>query len=159
MNWYQIFYWITVADNVKSFFDFSSNLFTFISVIGFLIFLLCLAIRTFADDFDDEGKLTFITFISNIRKATFWFTILALITWSGYIFIPSKKDALVIVAGGAVGNFITSDSSAKQIPSEVAYLLREKIREEIKEVKTTTITDTLEAKSKEELIQMLKTKQ
>jgi protein subunit release factor B len=36
-----------------------------------------------------------------------------------YIFTPSKKDALLIVAGGQTMNFLTTDSSATQIPHEV----------------------------------------
>jgi hypothetical protein len=76
----------------------------------------------------------------------------------GYIFIPTKKDALIIVAGGAVGEFITSDSSSKQIPYELTSLLREKIKSEISEIRLTgdLSVDTLKEKTKEELIEMIK---
>jgi uridylate kinase len=40
--------------------------------------------------------------------------------WSLYIFTPSKKDALLIVAGGQTLNFLTTDSTAKQIPHELS---------------------------------------
>lgn len=40
-----------------------------------------------------------------------------IIFWSLFIFTPSKKDALFIVAGGAI-NYFTTDSTAKQIPAE-----------------------------------------
>lgn len=33
MNYYSVFYWLTVADGVKSVFDTFSNIFTFLSVI------------------------------------------------------------------------------------------------------------------------------
>jgi uridylate kinase len=40
--------------------------------------------------------------------------------WSLFIFTPSKKDALLIVAGGQTMNFLTTDSVAKQIPHELS---------------------------------------
>lgn len=68
---------------------------------------------------------------------------------------------MIIIAGGTVGNFITSDSSAKQLPSEALLLLRTKIKSEIEELKINPIEelkDTLSGKSKEELIKLLKQK-
>ncbi len=84
--------------------------------------------------------------------------LLALITWIGYVFIPSKKDCYVIVAGGAVGSFIQSDSAAKKIPTEALQLLRDKIREESANISISGVTDTLANKSKEELIKLIKDK-
>ena len=92
----------------------------------------------------------------------FWISmILCMITWLGYMVTPTKKDALVIIAGGAVGTFIASDSSAKQIPYEMTLLLREKLKSEIQELKApkvSDVADTLKEKTKEELIELLKKK-
>ena len=38
--------------------------------------------------------------------------------WGLYVFTPSKKDSLLIVGGGGALNYLTQDSTAKQIPSE-----------------------------------------
>ena len=81
---------------------------------------------------------------------------LCLLTWFGYVALPDKKDSMLIIAGGAVGNFITSDSSAKQLPSEVLLLLRSKIKSEILELKTESVKDTLAGMSKEELIKTIR---
>jgi D-arabinose 5-phosphate isomerase GutQ len=40
--------------------------------------------------------------------------------WSLYIFTPNKKDALLIVAGGGTMEFLTTDSTVKQIPHELS---------------------------------------
>ena len=40
--------------------------------------------------------------------------------WSLFIFTPSRKDALLIVAGGGTMEFLTTDSTAKQIPHELS---------------------------------------
>lgn len=160
MNWYKIFYWVMVADGVKSFFNTSSTIFTWFSV----IFLLAFIVTCFtygagkSEGMTDGDEKQYKYWINALRRLTIWTTILCLFTWMGYVFCPSKKDAVVIIAGGAVGNFITSDSSAKQIPAELTLLVREKMRSEIEDLKTDVIGDTLAAKSKEELIELLKQK-
>jgi hypothetical protein len=48
--------------------------------------------------------------------------------WGLYIFTPSKKDALLIVAGGQTLNFLTTDSSSKKIPHELSSFLLTEIK-------------------------------
>lgn len=133
MNWYRIFYWITVADGVKNFFDVFSNIFTFLTVAGLIFYI---ANRIYRVSQSDVDKVECDSWGSHFAKF-FWISmLLCIVTWGGYVFTPTKKDALLIVAGGAVGNFITSDSSAKQIPSELTNLLRLKIKDEIEQIKS-----------------------
>lgn len=158
MSWYSIFYWITVADGVKDFFDAFSNIFTSLAIISLIIFIV-LAFILADPDLDDEDRPSVRYWVLMLRRTFIWMTIFTIITWAGYVFCPTKRDALIIVAGGAVGKFITSDSAAKQIPTEALTLLRDKIRSEIKEVKLTDqIRDTLQSKTKEELIELLRKK-
>ena len=49
----------------------------------------------------------------------FWAYPLMFFWWSLYVFTPSKKDSLLIVAGGGALNYLTTDSTAKQIPHEL----------------------------------------
>lgn len=163
MNWYEIFYWVTVADGVKSFFDVASNVFTWFAGISGAIFVI--AALSYADargnykitqGSEDDNSWKF--WIKSFRRVAVWCTIFSLITWMGFIFCPNKRDALAIIAGGAVGNFIMNDSSAKQIPAELTLLVREKLRSEIQDLKTGISLDTLKEKTKEELIELLKQK-
>lgn len=161
MNWYSIFYWITVADGIKDFFDAFSDLFSWGAVIAIIVTIFVIVYsndknQNFTES-DEQSNKYWITFW---RRTAIWFSLLAFITWGGYVFTPTKKDALLIVAGGAVGQFITTDSSAKQIPAEAMTLLRTKIRSEIMELNNpiASVTDTLQEKSKEELIELLKNK-
>jgi len=39
-NWYSVFYWMTVADSVKDFFDIASNIFTFFTIILFIVLVI-----------------------------------------------------------------------------------------------------------------------
>lgn len=162
-NWYSIFYWISVADGVKSFFDVSSNMFSWFASLAIITWIMVsVAHATYTGATNQSDMQTtkgLLTAKDWLKTFSYMMLIPAIFTWMGYVFCPSKKDALIIIAGGAVGNFITKDSSASQIPAEAMTLLRDKIRSEIREVNITEgITDTLENKSKEELIKLIKDK-
>ncbi len=164
MNWYEIFYLVTIADNIKSFFDATSNIFSWFAVIGFIAYLISTICHASAVSENSESKDTKSLKIVQRSLSIFFYTSLAisLICWFGYIISPSKKDALIIIAGGAVGNFITSDSSSKHIPAEAMILLRDKIKSEINDLHLkdglAVQVDTLQNKSKEELIKLIKDK-
>jgi hypothetical protein len=105
MNWYKLFYWLTVADNAKSMFITFTVIFTLISGVA--------TIAYFANMDDvDEQKMS--------RKWMWWSYPFMVLFWSLYIFTPNKKDALLIVAGGGTMEFLTTDSTVKQIPHELS---------------------------------------
>jgi len=164
MSWYKIFYWVTIADSVKHFFDVFSDIFTTFAIISLIVYVIVFGMRVDAKKNYNtkEEDLASMNFWVRRVGTFFWMSmILCVITWFGYVVTPTKKDALVIIAGGAVGTFITSDSSAKQIPYEMTLLLREKLKSEIQELKAPSvndIADTLKDKTKEELIELLKRK-
>jgi hypothetical protein len=136
-NWYQVFYWLTVADGVKSFFDVASNIFTWLAVIGLIGYIVAIGISLSDDGTDYEGNTT--PEMKRIRKMFGWifwgFTILSLFTWIGYVAVPTKKDAVMILVGGSVVEFITTDSVARQIPSELLILARNEIQSAAAEAK------------------------
>lgn len=178
MNWYSVFYWLTVSDGVKRFFDVASNWFTFFTIIFFIIAIVTSIGKAYAIDEEnlktqEEEKKN-----PNFRswelakkyamKFFYTFLILWLFTWLGYVFTPSKKDCLLIIAGGSVGNFITSDSSASKIPSDITSYLHLSLKKEISQLTAEERTelgmqtpkerllDKVQKLSKEELIDFLK---
>lgn len=158
-NWYHIFYWLSVADNVKNFFDVFSNIFTWFAVILTIIMIIMTGIKI-NEGLDTDEKNDFNRWFGYFRSLLITCVIFTAITWAGFVMVPSKRDCYVIVAGGAVGNFIQSDSSAQKIPTEALQLLRDKMRQESKELSLKSITDavsdTLTGKTKEELIEIVK---
>ena len=102
MNWYKLFYWITVADNALSFFVVFAAIFTTIATIVTIWHLI-----------DGDNR-------QHSRKWIFWSYPFMILFWSLLIFTPNKRDALLIVAAGGTMNFLTSDSTAKQIPHELS---------------------------------------
>lgn len=141
MNWYSVFYWLTVSGSVKHFFDITSNIFTTVAIISLiLMFSASIGKAVTTDDqstkTEEEDKVnpTIRAWEFTRKTGTKLFypsLVLSLLTWTCYVFTPTKQDCLLIVAGGAVGNFITSDSSSKQIPSDVTKFLHLSLQKEI----------------------------
>lgn len=166
-NWYSIFYWLTVADNIKSVAGATSIIFLIAAIIAMIGYFftsgeLAESITTVGSSEPSIREKESTVWRNYWRNAFFFVASISLLFTFIWMFTPSKKDALIIIAGGTVGNFVTQDSSARALPSELIMLLRTKINEEIKETSlegiVTNQTDTLKEKSKEELIKLLKEK-
>lgn len=113
INYTKLFYWITVADNAKVMFKTFLIIFTLIVIISTIVWF-------FANMCDEDD--------TRARKWIFWSTPIMIIFWSLFIFTPSKKDALFIVAGGGAINYFTTDSTAKQIPAEFSNFVLTQIK-------------------------------
>lgn len=164
-NWYSIFYWLTVADSIKTnlgIIAIITLIITLISLIGLFLSTNALAQNQVDREQENVEAKEWRVWVKAWRTSFISALIICFITGFLWMFAPTKKDALIIIAGGAVGNFITQDTSARALPSDVMNLLRVKIKEEINEVSLkealTNEKDTLKDKSKEELLQILKNK-
>lgn len=126
MNYTKLFYWLTVADNAKTFFGWVIFIFTVIAVLS----TICYFLFAFSDGGrtkdDDKGQRM-------SRKWMWWSYPFAILFWSLYIFTPNKKDALLIVAGGQTLNFLTTDSTSKQIPHELTSFVLTELKNMAKE--------------------------
>lgn len=163
MNWYSIFYWISVADGIKTI----TGTIAVISLIFWIISVACLfvasrylaaTVHSVPDEKQSIDHKEWSIWTKTWRRVFTTLLVVSIISALINVAIPSRKDCLVIIAGGAVGNFITRDSSAKQIPSEVMTLLRTKIQSEIGGISLTGVKDTLESMTKEQLIEILRKK-
>lgn len=121
MNWFQIFYWLTVADNARCFFGWATVIFTIVVVISAIVYF-----TAFSDDLDEVVQ-------PMARKWLWWSTPFCIIFWCLYIFTPSKKDALFIIAGGGALQFLTQDSTARQIPREMSNFVLTQLKSMSKE--------------------------
>jgi hypothetical protein len=111
MNYSKLFYWLVVADNMKSLFTTFIVIFTAIAAISTIAYFICAADSSDPDNPDHQAMA---------RKWMWWSYPFAILFWMLQIATPSKKDSLLIVAGGQTLNFLTSDSTAKQIPHELS---------------------------------------
>lgn len=121
MNYTSLFYWLTVADNARDMFKVGLILFTAIAIIATATNLIA---RGSDDDVADTA-----------RPWIKWSYPFMFLFWSLFIFTPSKKDALLIVAGGQTMNFLTTDKSAKQIPHELSSFIVTELKNMASEAK------------------------
>lgn len=110
MNYTKLFYWLTVADNAKTMFTVFIVIFTLISVISTIWFI---AGR------DEDGSCPSDGGAERAKKWMWWAYPFMILFWSLYVFTPNKRDALLIVAGGQTMEFLTTDTTAKQIPHDI----------------------------------------
>lgn len=109
MDYTKLFYWLVVADNARTLFGVFTTIFTIV---------VCASAIAYFLTHDDDQRMS--------RKWLWWSTPFCMLFWSFMIFTPSKRDSLLIIAGGQTLNFLTTDESAKQIPSELSgFILTE----------------------------------
>ncbi len=161
VNWYSIFYWLSIADNARDFFITFITIFTVISVLATICFIVgrdeCMECPK-----DGLGERS--------KKWMWWAYPFMILFWAMYILTPSKTDTMLIIAGGSVGNFITSDSSSKQIPSDITKFLHLRLEKYVSDLSNSdrevigiapktnkeNFLDKAKDLSKEELIDYLK---
>ena len=124
-NFTLLFYWLTVADNAKFFF----GCFALVFILIFSIVTIVRIIGSLENNNNDSK------FYTKCNKWTWYSTPFMLLFLSLWIFTPSKKDALLIVAGGSTMNFLTQDSTAKQLPHELSSYLVTEIKNMAEETK------------------------
>lgn len=132
MNWYLIFYLFSIVENLGTFFGWMCVLTTIIFAVSLLIFIgykfsantkTTYGGEITSRDETDEDKEN----LRIMRKWLWYSTPLFVFFWLAYIATPSKKDVLLIIAGGAVGEFVTTDANAKALPADITKFLRAEI--------------------------------
>lgn len=119
MNYTKLFYWLVVADNAKFMFGVFVTIFTIISGIATLSYFL-------TTDSEEDQAMS--------RKWMWWSYPFTIFFWFLVILTPSKKDALLIIAGGQTLNFLTTDESTKQIPAELSGFILTELKNMAKDV-------------------------
>lgn len=159
MNYTKLFYWLTVADNAKTFFVYGIVIFTFITL---LTTFLNGSITV--DDYSKDSKIDS-PYRVVLRKWQFIGIMFSIVFWSLYVFTPNKKESLLIVAGGETMNFLTTDSTAKQIPHELSNFIVTELKNMASEAKVDLnikeqkqkVLDEMDNMTAKELLEKMKT--
>lgn len=115
MDYSKLFYWLTVADNARNLFLAFGIIFSVICTIATIWFIVD---RNSYDMSTQDGSAA-----ERAKKWMWWGYPFMIFFWFSWVLTPSKKDALLIVAGGQTMNFLTTDSTAKQIPHELTHFV------------------------------------
>lgn len=113
MNWYKIFYLLSMADNLRGVAWFFLVIFVIVVIISLVVF------------FNPDDKAYRAPAIRWLWRSILISFILSMVL----VLTPSKKDTLLIIAGGGTMEFLSSDSTAKQIPHEVLNYLKVELQD------------------------------
>lgn len=159
MNYTKLFYWLTVADNAKALFVVFIIIFTIISVVSTIGYFVCCYTEDVERQTESDKAAQRMA-----RKWMWWAYPFMIFFWSLYVFTPSKRDALLIVAGGQTLQYLTTDSTAKKIPHELTSFVVSELKNMAKsaevsiDVKTQKekILDQAKKMSSQEIIEKMK---
>jgi hypothetical protein len=129
MNWYLIFYLFSIVDNLGTFFGWMVMIFTMITLVSWIVFIIYKSAVNgiFTDEKGKEETEENKRDLAIQRRWVRFSTIFFVIFWLLYIATPTKKDMLLIIAGGAVGEFVANDSSAQKLPADITRFLHAEI--------------------------------
>ena len=119
MSYKALFYWLTVADNAKIFFWTFAIIFTIVSCIAVLAYLF--TSESYQSEDDKKAQ-------AMSRKWVWYSMPFTILFWAFVIFTPSRKDALLIVAGGTTLDYLSQDSTARQLPKELINFVSVELR-------------------------------
>ena len=143
MNWYKVFYLLSIADKV------SGVMLALVIVTGIYTIVASVWALGLGDNpWKDWG--TGAKRVYYIWTTTFFLSLIL------FTFLPSKKDCILIIAGGSVGNFITTDSSSLAIPADITKYLHVALNREISDLDTEFKKDMGMLTKKEEFIEKVK---
>lgn len=131
MFWYKLFYWITVAERVQNFIIAMCVLLGIATAISGIVYWVY-KVSSVSSSYNQEDNKIYARWARNVFR---WVLPIEMVFLLLYIAVPSKSDTVLILAGGAVGQFVTSDSSSKKLPSDITSFLHEKIGELTREAK------------------------
>lgn len=100
------------------------------AIIGLIIYAVCYFTEI---DYVDDGMLGFNKKYSKYKKSAIWILIISSLFMC---FIPTKNEALLIVAGGKTMDYIQSDTSLSKIPYQTTQALSTVLENEIKKLKS-----------------------
>jgi hypothetical protein len=142
-NWYQVFYWMSIADNVKLIFG------TLSIILGvYFVGAVVAALGAFEDSFSNWE--------SGPKRVFYIFTSMLFLSLTLWTFTPSKKNMMLIVAGGSIGNFVSNDSSSRAIPAELTKYVRNYLKKESEDLNYETKEDLGIETPKENLLNKVK---
>lgn len=132
MNNYSKIYWLTRLDN------FHVLLMTIIAISLFVIAAIALE-SIIESDFDNcyeydeqkERKERRKKYLKQLR----WIVPLCIISVMFKVFLPTQKEAIIIIAGGKTIDYVQSDTSLQKIPQQTTKIISEYLDKTLNEIK------------------------
>lgn len=152
MSWYWIFYLLSVVDNLRIVMEVTWIISMLLSIAFTIIFLVNKHNIVEGYQSDKDKYTLWVTISKRVMKIFITLFITMLLV---YIFTPSRTGILMIVAGGAVGEFVVNNEDAKELPAELTSWFRAELQQEVQEIKNIPIKKSIEKLTKQELQEQL----
>ena len=126
-----VLYWITRLDGIISFL-------IGLGILGGVIILSIIIASLVSSDFDEFHNDNEISRRKNTRKRwrnkIKWILPLTITFFLIAVFIPSKKDAIFIIAGGKTIDWAKADTNLAKIPSQTTLIISKYFDKQVKEL-------------------------
>jgi len=131
MNNYTKLYWLTRLDGINA-------LFCTLLVVSILAILAIIIGNLMGMDMDSCYRESEVIerkkFRQKIQGYLKWLYIVAFLSCLVVVFLPTQKEAIIIVAGGKTMNYIQSDTSLQKIPHQTTKIISDYMDKQIKEI-------------------------
>ena len=124
MSNYAKLYWLTRLDSIVTVLIFL----LIICVVGLIMYFVS-KVDCYGDEEYDEFKKNY----GGYKKTAI---VLGCISVGLLVFLPSKDEVILIVAGGKAMDFVESDTSINKLPSQTTALITEYLDKQLKEIKS-----------------------
>lgn len=124
MTNYTKLYWLTRLDNIQA-------LLSIALLISGAIYIVYYIAR-YIDCFDSDDRIKYKKEFGKYANVSF---IITLISGIILVFMPTKKDIIIIYAGGKTMDYVQSDTSLAKIPYQTTAIITEYLDKSLKEIK------------------------
>ena len=150
MNYTNLFYYFTIADNIHVMLVVISVIAATLGMIALMLWINC----HFTDDYGNASKFKKRAFFGFLGFSVFLGLVLA---------VPDENDTVLLISGTAVGVVLDTTNVVDEISVDIVRFLRERIQYEAewadfdtkKQLKILSAPDSLQQCSKEELIEII----
>lgn len=118
MNYYTLFYLIGVLDKL------AEVLLALVTIFGFLTVIMII-VKLIAWSENDIKPAVLKAIKRYFKLSIIGFAVFLIF----YTVTPSKKDVLLIVAGGSIAEFVENNETAKELPNDVIEYFKRELAE------------------------------
>lgn len=126
MSSYSKIYWLTRLDALHTFF----GVMALLGLIAVCVILITSGINKACEEEYDKAE-----YYKKAMPKIKWVAPVAILSFLIYGLIPTRTEALLIVAGGKTMDYVQSDTSLRKIPYQTTTIISEFLDKQLQELK------------------------
>ena len=137
MNNYEKIYWITRLDSINDHFSFVAVICSLV-IVG--IFIAILLMKDFDQYYSGDKLKERLAIRDKLKSQLKWLLLTLSISTIITTFVPTKNEAMIIIAGGKTMDFIQQDSSINKVPEQTTLLISKFLEQKINELDSNNVS-------------------